>query len=83
MPKTKSPEEIEAIEETEEIGAQSELAELHCIGCGRLLLKEAMLIGKIEIKCGSCGVINTVEKTVITTKIDVNRKFKKKGNAKK
>ncbi len=65
----------------EEIGAQSPLAEFHCIGCGKLLLKEAMLIGKIEVKC-TCGVINTIEKTVITTKIDVDRNSQKKKGVK-
>ena len=39
-------------------GIGSEMTEIRCKKCNRLLLKAENQAGAIEIKCGKCGLIN-------------------------
>lgn len=72
-------------DQKEEITVEEKnLVEFHCIMCGKLLLKESILIGKIEIKCASCGAINTMEKTVdLDTVVTIPNKSRVIGQKKK
>ena len=40
------------------------MQELRCKKCGKLLCKEDILHGKIEIKCYSCNMINAFDSDI-------------------
>ena len=44
------------------------MIELRCRGCNRLLMKEDVRNGSIEIKCPSCGTFNYIERTTVIRK---------------
>jgi LSD1 subclass zinc finger protein len=41
------------------------MVEVRCSGCGRLLLKEAIRDGEIEIKCHGCNTMNLVSHRMV------------------
>ena len=58
---------------------EGELAPFRCFRCGRLLAKEAILVGIVEIKCKNCKAINTlVGEYSLNFEEEKNAKIKKK-----
>jgi len=47
--------------------AHSQLIELRCSGCRRLLARYAIELGAVQVKCGTCNMVNTVEKGLTIT----------------
>jgi len=56
------------VDKKKEVKAEGELQEFHCMGCGKLLFKYAILIGKVECQCPNpkCKTLNTLENTIDT-----------------
>lgn len=43
------------------MGTISELLPMTCVNCGKKLAEVKIKEGIVSVKCGKCGVINTVE----------------------